>query len=81
VVAAALATLGGVGTAYVQRSLSTPARHLRRRTSEVAGAIRWADGSVADLDRATLLAPLERALRTLSWVVPAIAAAVLAARL
>jgi hypothetical protein len=80
-IAAALATLAGVGTAYVQRSLSTPARHLRRRTSEVSGTIRWVDGSVADLDRRTLLAPLERALRTLSWVVPAIAAAVLAARL
>jgi hypothetical protein len=79
--AAALATLAGVGTAYVQRSLSTPARTLRRRTSEVTGAIRWVDGSVADLDRATLLAPLERALRALSWVVPAIAAAALAARL
>jgi hypothetical protein len=80
-VAAGLATLAGVGTAYVQRSLSTPARQLRRRTSEVTGTIRWNDGSVADLDRPTLLAPLERALRTLSWVVPAIAAAVLAARL
>jgi hypothetical protein len=79
--AAVLATLAGVGTAYVQRSLSTPARILRRRTSEVTGAIRWVDGSVDDLDRATLLAPLERALRALSWVVPAIAAAALAARL
>jgi hypothetical protein len=79
--AAALATLAGVGTAYVQRSLSTPARILRRRTSEVTGAIRWVDGSVDDLDRGTLLAPLERALRALSWVVPALAAAALAARL
>jgi hypothetical protein len=76
-----LVTLAGVGTAYVQRSLSTPARILRRRTSEVTGAIRSVDGSVDDLDRATLLAPLERALRALSWVMPAIAAAALAARL
>jgi hypothetical protein len=81
VTAAALATLAGVGTSYVQRSLSTPARALRRRTSEVTGAIRWTDGSVADLDRPTLLAPLENALRALSWVVPAVAAAALAARL
>jgi hypothetical protein len=81
VAAAVLATLAGVGTAYVQRSLSTPARNLRRRTTEVSGAIRSVDGSVADLDRPTLLAPLERALRALSWVVPAIAAAALAARL
>jgi hypothetical protein len=36
---------------------------------------------VVDLDRTTLLAPLENALRALSWVVPAVAAAALVARL
>jgi hypothetical protein len=81
VTAGALATLAGVGTAYVQRSLSTPARALRRRTSELTGTIRLVDGSVLDLDRPTLLAPLERALRALSWVLPALAVAALAARL
>jgi len=81
IAAAGLATLAGVGTSYVQRSLSTPARALRRRTSEVTGAIRRHDGSVIDLDRATLLRPLEKALRALSWVVPAVAAAALVARL
>jgi hypothetical protein len=81
VTAAVLATLAGVGTSYVQRSLSTPARALRRRTSEVTGAIRRVDGTVVDLDRTTLLAPLENALRALSWVVPAVAAAALVARL
>jgi hypothetical protein len=81
VTAAALATLAGVGTSYAQRSLSTPARALRRRISEVSGSIRWADGTVADLDRPTLLAPLESALRALSWVVPAVAAAALVTRL
>jgi hypothetical protein len=79
--AAALATLAGVGSSYVQRCLSTPARTLRRRTSEVTGAIRRLDGSVVDLDRSTLLDPLENALRALSWVVPAVAAAALVARL
>ncbi|WP_151082924.1 hypothetical protein [Nocardioides cynanchi] len=81
VTAAGLATLAGVGTSYVQRSLSTPARALRRRTSQVTGAIRRHDGSVLDLDLATLLRPLENALRALSWVVPAVAAAALVARL
>jgi hypothetical protein len=81
VTAAALATLAGVGTSYAQRSLSTPARALRRRICEVSGSIRWADGTVEDLDRPTLLAPLESALRALSWVVPAVAVAALVTRL
>jgi hypothetical protein len=81
ITAAAAATLAAVGTSYAQRHLSTPARALRRRSSEVTGAIRWVDGTVEELDRATLLAPLEVTLRTLSWVVPALAAAVLVSRI
>ena len=79
--AAVAATLAGVGTSYAQRHLSTPARELRRRTSDVTGTITRLDGSVEALDRAVLLAPLERALRALSWAVPVIAVASLLARL
>jgi hypothetical protein len=79
--AAAVATLAGVGTSYAQRHLSTPARALRRRTSEVSGTVRRLDGTVEELDRTTLLAPLETALRMLSWVVPAFATAALLARI
>ncbi len=75
--AAVVAVLAAVGTSYAQRCLSTPARHLRRRTSEVSGTLRRADGSVEELDRAALLAPLEGALRALSWVLPACAVAAL----
>jgi hypothetical protein len=75
--AVAAATLGGVGTSYTQRLLSTPARRLRRRTVEVTGRITALDGTVAPVDRAALLAPLEGALRALSWAVPLIAVAVL----
>jgi len=53
---------------------------LRRRTTEVAGTIWRQDGTVEELDRATLLAPLELALRRLSWAVPAFALAVLLTR-
>jgi hypothetical protein len=81
VVAAAVATLAGVGSSYAQRHLSTPARALRRRTSQVSGTLRRIDGTVEELDRAALLAPLEVALRTLSWVVPAFATAALIARI
>ena len=76
-VAAATAVLAAVGTSYAQRRLSTPARVLRRRTSEVRGTIWRSDGAVEELDRAALLAPLEGALRTLSWVLPACAVAAL----
>ena len=75
--AAATAVLAAVGTSYAQRRLSTPARVLRRRTSEVSGTIWRPDGTVEELDRAALLAPLEGALRALSWVVPACAVAAL----
>lgn len=75
--AVAAATLGSVGTSYAQRLLSTPARRLRRRTVEVTGSATTLDGTVAPVDRATLLAPLEGALRVLSWAVPLIAVAVL----
>ena len=76
-VAAATAALAAVGTSYAQRRLSTPARALRRRTSAVSGTLWRPDGSVEELDRDALLAPLEGALRALSWAVPAAAVAAL----
>lgn len=75
--AVAAASLGGVGTSYAQRLLSTPARRLRRRTIAVTGSVTALEGTVTPVDRATLLAPLEGALRALSWAVPLIAVAVL----
>jgi hypothetical protein len=50
-----------------QRRLSTPARELRRRTVEVSGQQRLADGRVVALDSARVSAPLEGALSAL-WV-------------
>jgi hypothetical protein len=79
--AAVAAVLAGVGTSYAQRRLSTPARNLRRRTSEVTGLLTLSDGHAEPLDRSALLAPLEGALRALCWAVPAVAAAALLARL
>jgi len=77
----AFAAVAGAGAAvaltYGQRRLSTPARQLRRRTTGVAGSLESADGSVVPLDRATLLAPLEGALRAMSWGVSLVALAVL----
>ena len=80
VVAAVAMTLAAVGTSYAQRRLSTPARRLRRDTTSVTGSLTPTEGPAVPLDRAVLLAPLEGALRALSWAVPIIAIAVLLAR-
>jgi hypothetical protein len=74
---AAAAVAAAIALSYAQRRLSTPARIIRRRTSEVRGVATLADGSQIPLDRRTLLAPLEGALRALCWAVPFTAAAVL----
>jgi len=78
-VAAVAMTVGGVGTAYAQRFLSTPARQLRRRTTSVSGTLTPTDGAPVELDRDLLLDPLERALRSLSWALPVLALAALLA--
>jgi hypothetical protein len=64
-----------------QRHLSTPARMLRRKTATVTGSITLQSGEVSSLDAAKLLEPLERALRSLSWGVVLLAAALAMARL
>ena len=75
------ATVAAVAISSAQRCLSTPARTIRRRTRELVGLVILTDGTEHTLDRAALLAPLERALRAMSWGVPLLAAAVILARL
>lgn len=65
----------------VQRRLSTPARQLRRRTTEVKGQQRLTDGRVVELTRAQLSAPLEGALSTLWLAIVLLAAGLVAVRL
>lgn len=77
---AALACVAATALSAAQRRLSTPARLLRRRTAGVGGVIRFADGTSRELDRTVLLAPLDGALRTLSYAVPLFAGALLLAR-
>ncbi len=64
-----------------QRHLSTPARSLRRKTSHVHGTIVLTDGTTTAIERVTLLAPLEHALRALSWAAVTLAATLALARL
>jgi hypothetical protein len=72
---------GAFGLSYAQRSLSTPARLLRRRVTAVDGSLTLEDGTVRALDDRFLLDPLERALRALSWSMVALAVALAVARL
>jgi hypothetical protein len=80
-VAAIAAAVFAFFLAVAQRALSTPARSLRRKTSTVEGEIVRNDGTVIDIDRTTLLQPLEAALRALSWATVALAATLGFARL
>ncbi len=80
-IAAATAILACFWLSAAQRRLSTPVRELRRRTEAVSGEQRLADGTLRRLDRATIAAPLEGALRALSVAVPLLAIASVALRL
>ena len=93
VVTAYLAQTGGLGVAVVpaaaaafglscaQRSLSTPARLLRRRVREASARLVLDDGGELRWDGRDLLRPLEQALRALSWSMVALAAGLAVARL
>jgi hypothetical protein len=61
--------------------LSTPARDLRRRTTDVTGQQTRADGTVVELTRAELAAPLEGALNALWLALVLLAAGLVALRL
>ena len=79
-VAALLGALAALAFAVAQRTLSSPARNLRRRVARVEGRVTLQDGQVEQLDELTLREPLERALRALSWAMVALAGALAAAR-
>lgn len=80
-VAALSAAAATFGLSYAQRSLSTPARLLRRKVTGIEGSLTLEDGTVRAVDAKLMLEPLERALRALSWSMVAIAVALAVARL
>ncbi len=77
---AALAALGAFGLSRAQRILSTPARRLRRKVTKLEATATLTDGTVEEVTAQGLLAPLEAALKALSYSVVAVALALLAAR-
>jgi hypothetical protein len=72
-IGAVVAAGGTFALSYAQRSLSTPARFIRRQTQSVDGSITADDGSTRSIDESTLLRPLERALRAMAWATVTIA--------
>lgn len=76
-----LGAAAATALSMAQRSLSTPARHLRRETADVRGVVTSTDGSELLLDRRRALLPLERGLRAMTWAVVLVAAAIAVARL
>jgi hypothetical protein len=80
-----LPALAAAAAAYwlssAQRSLSTPARTLRRRVASVEGTITYRDGHTASLSTARLLAPLEAALKATAWGLLALAVALVIYRI
>jgi hypothetical protein len=79
-IAASAAVLACFWLSVAQRQLSTPVRELRRRTDAVSGQQRLSDGTSRQLDRASLAAPLDGALRTISIAMPLLAIAAIALR-
>lgn len=79
--AALLGAAAAFALSYAQRTLSTPARLLRRRVQHAEGVLTLDDGELRPIDAATLLGPLERTLRALAWTVVLLAAAMVTARM
>jgi hypothetical protein len=80
-IAAVLGAIAAFGLSLAQRSLSTPARVLRRRVTVVSGTATTSEGTVIALNERTLLAPLEHALAAMSWAIVVLALALAYARL
>jgi hypothetical protein len=80
-VASVLVAAAALAMSAAQRHLSTPARLLRRRTASVTGVLTLVSDETIALDAVKLREPLERALRSLSWGVVLLAAALATARL
>jgi hypothetical protein len=80
-VPALLAALAAYAMSKAQRSLSSSVRFVRRQTSRVDITLDLQDGAERTAHEELLLAPPEAALRALSWGLPVLAAALVAAHI
>jgi hypothetical protein len=80
-VPAVLAAVAAYAVSRAQRSLSSSVRFVRRQTNRVDIALDLRDGRERRAHEELLLDPPEAALRALSWGLPLLAAALVAARI
>ena len=80
-VTAVAVAVAAYALSFGQRTLSTPARLLRRKTRSVTGTLTLLDGSETNLDEHALLRPLEVGLKAFAWGVVALAVGLAAMRL
>src|SRR5256712_5839016 len=80
-VTAVAVAVAAYALSFGQRTLSTPARLLRRKTRSVTGTLTLLDGSETNLDEHALLRPLELGLKAFDWGVVALAVGLAAMRL
>jgi hypothetical protein len=78
---ALLAAAAAYALSRAQRSLSSSVRFVRRQTTRVDVTLDLRDGGERSAHEEFLLDPPEAALRTLSWGLPVLAAALVVARL
>jgi hypothetical protein len=77
---ALVAALFAALVSLAQRTLSTPVRDVRRRTSDISGRVTRIDGTTVEIDARTLTSVPERTLRILSCAVIALAVALVLVR-
>lgn len=74
-VPALAAAIGAYALTSAQRSLSTPARALRRRVISVEATVTYRDGRISSLTADSLRRPLESALKAMTFGIVALAVA------
>lgn len=77
---AVAAAVGACALSFAQRSLSTPARTLRRNVASVDATVTYRDGRNASLTADSFLAPLESALKAMAFGIVALAVALIVFR-
>lgn len=75
-----MAAVAAYGLSLTQRVLSTETRFLRRKVGSAAAELQLVDGGSRKLDRAALILPFDRALKTMSWAMVALAIGLVLAR-
>lgn len=70
-----VAAVGACAFSFAQRSLSTPARTLRRSVASVDAAVTYRDGRSESLTADSLRVPLESALKAMAFGIVALAVA------